>query len=245
MGELMKYALWLIAGSVVLGSTASAQEEVGTVDDSQATAAESDAAPAADAPKEEEEKRGPYYRKVQGWLWLEGFAGPSGYDPDAHGSLSLGSGTVNAPKVKGPEYGFAVGTPFGGGFFLGWFYRRANYDSYGLMKTGVEFQPTIRIPYVHVMFRVDLGFAKMVDGNPYGLTNVDNGGIVATGGVGIRIPIVRWISFVGSVDWSYVGISMRGDDPTSGGAPVSSWISGRQMTGTFGLTFQFIGVRKN
>ena len=240
MGELMKYALWLIAGSVVLGSTASAQEEVGTVDDSQATAAESDAAPAADAPKEEEEKRGPYYRKVQGWLWLEGFAGPSGYDPDAHGSLSLSGTSFNAPKVKGPEYGFSVGTPFGGGFFLGWFYRRANYDSYGLMKTGVEFQPTIRIPYVHVMFRVDLGYAKMVNGNAYEnqLTNVDNGGIVATGGVGIRIPIVRWISFVGSVDWSYIGISIRSDQGTA-------WVSGRQMTGTFGLTFQFIGVRKN
>jgi hypothetical protein len=243
----MRHAIWLIGGLLVLQSTASAQEEVGTVTDSEEAAAPATASastPPADQAKEEK-KRGPYYRKVQGWLWLEGFAGPSGYDPDAHGSLSLGSGTVNAPKVKGPEYGFAVGTPFGGGFFLGWFYRRANYDSYGLMKTGVEFQPTIRIPYVHVMFRVDLGFAKMVDGNPYGLTNVDNGGIVATGGVGIRIPIVRWISFVGSVDWSYVGISMRGDDPTSGGAPVSSWISGRQMTGTFGLTFQFIGVRKN
>jgi len=240
MGELMKYALWLIAGSVVLGSTASAQEEVGTVDDSQATAAESDAAPTADAPKEEEEKRGPYYRKVQGWLWLEAFAGPSGYDPDAHGSLSLSGTSFNAPKVKGPEYGFSVGTPFGGGFFLGWFYRRANYDGYGLMKTGVEFQPTIRIPYVHVMFRVDLGYAKMVNGNAYQnqLTNVDNGGIVATGGVGIRIPIVRWISFVGSVDWSYIGISIRSDQG-------SAWVSGRQVTGTFGLTFQFIGVRKN
>jgi hypothetical protein len=72
---------------------------------------------------------------------------------------------------------------------------------------------------------------------------VSNGGIVATGGVGIRIPIVRWISLVASVDWSYVGLSMRGDD--GGGDRVDSWISGRQMTGTFGLTFQFIGVRKN
>lgn len=239
MGERqMKHSIWLIGGLLVLQGTAFAQEDANTATEP-AAGEETTSAPPSDAPKDEKE-RGPYYRKVQGWLWLEGFAGPSGYDPDAHGSLSLGGGSFAAPKVKGPEYGFSVGTPFGGAFFLGWFYRRANYDGYGLMKTGVEFQPTIRIPYVHVMFRVDLGYAKMVNGTPYEaqLTNVKNGGIVATGGVGIRIPIVRWISLVGSVDWSYIGISIRSDQGTA-------WVSGRQVTGTFGLTFQFIGVRKN
>ncbi|MGB5695489.1 MAG: hypothetical protein WBM46_07560 [Polyangiales bacterium] len=234
----MKRTVSLIAALLMFGTTASAQDEAGAVAEPEATAE----APATAAPAPKEDKRGPYYKKVQGWLWLEGFAGPSSYDPDQFGSLSL-SNVPNAPRVKGPEGGFAVGTPFGGPFFLGWFYRRANYGDYGLMKTGVEFQPTIRIPYVHVMFRVDLGFAKMVNGNPYGLTNLSNGGIVATGGVGIRIPIVRWISFVGSVDWSFVGLSLKGDDPN--GNPFNSWILGRQVTGTFGLTFQFIGVRKN
>ncbi|MGD8606352.1 MAG: hypothetical protein PVH21_03590 [Myxococcales bacterium] len=238
----MKHAIWLVGALLVLQSRAFAQEEVSTgAESGQASGAEPASTPPSDPPKEED-KRGPYYRKVQGWLWLEAFAGPSGYDPDAHGSLNIGGSPANAPKVKGPEYGFSVGTPFGGAFFLGWFYRRANYDGYGLMKTGVEFQPTIRIPYVHVMFRVDLGYAKMVSGNPYGLTSLDNGGIVATGGVGLRIPIVRWISFVGSVDWSYIGIALKGDSSTGS---VNSWISGRQVTGTFGLTFQFIGVRKN
>jgi len=104
----------------------------------------------------------------------------------------------------------------------------------------VEFQPTIRIPYVHIMFRADLGYAKMINGNPYGITSFSSGGIVATGGVGIRVPIVRWISFVGSVDWSFVGLSIKGD---SGSTSINSWILGQQVTGTFGLTFQFIGVR--
>lgn len=232
----MRHAIWIIAGLLVFGNTASAQDEVGTVDEAEPEAA-------AEAPKKEEDERGPYYRKVQGWLWIEGFLGPSGYDPDNFGSLSI-SNVPNAPRIKGLEGGFAVGTAFGGPFFLGWFYRQANYDQYKLMKTGLEFQPTIRIPYVHIMFRVDLGFAKLLNGNPYGLTNVDNGGIVATGGVGIRIPLIRWMSLVGSVDWSFVGISLRGDDPNTG-ARFQSWILGRQMTGTFGLTFHFIGVRKN
>jgi hypothetical protein len=219
-----------------LSATALAQ------DDSATTEAPAEATP--EAAKEEEDDRGPYYKKVQGWLWIEGFAGPSGYDPDQFGSLTLSGGGQNAPKVKGPEGGFAVGTPFGGAFFLGWFYRQANYGDYGLMKTGLEFQPTIRIPYVHIMFRVDLGYAKMINGNPYGLTDLSNGGIVATGGVGIRVPIVRWISFVGSVDWSFVGLSLKGTDPDTNQS-FNSWVLGRQVTGTFGLTFQFIGVRKN
>ena len=231
----MKYMVLLIGVLLMFGGTASAQDEAGT-------GTEPVAAPESPAAAEpEEDKRGPYHRRVQGWLWLEGFAGPSSYDPDQFGSLTFGNGTgPNAPRVKGPEGGFAVGTPIGGGFFLGWFYRQANYGDYGLMKTGVEFQPTIRIPYVHIMFRADLGYAKMINGNPYGITSFSSGGIVATGGVGIRVPIVRWISFVGSVAWSFVGLSIKGD---SGSTSINSWILGQQVTGTFGLTFQFIGVR--
>ncbi|MGB5313611.1 MAG: hypothetical protein WBN38_16185 [Polyangiales bacterium] len=232
----MKYVAMISSAMMFLSATALAQ------DDSATTEAPAEATP--EAAKEEEDDRGPYYKKVQGWLWIEGFAGPSGYDPDQFGSLTLSGGGQNAPKVKGPEGGFAVGTPFGGAFFLGWFYRQANYGDYGLMKTGLEFQPTIRIPYVHIMFRVDLGYAKMINGNPYGLTDLSNGGIVATGGVGIRVPIVRWISFVGSVDWSFVGLSLKGTDPGTSQS-FNSWVLGRQVTGTFGLTFQFIGVRKN
>jgi len=234
----MKPLVILLSAILTFASTATAQEEPSS-DVPPKAAAEP---PAAATTEPEEDKRGPYYRKVQGWLWLEGFVGPSSYDPDQFGSLSVGTGP-NAPRVKGPEGGFAVGTPFGGGFFLGWFYRQANYGDYGLMKTGVDFQPTIRIPYVHVMFRADLGFAKMINGNPYGLTDLSNGGIVATGGVGIRVPIVRWISFVASVDWSFVGLSLKGTG--ADGDPFNSWVLGQQVTGTFGLTFQFIGVRRD
>ena len=240
----MKYVVFLIIGFLFIGTTAYAQDAADSAMGSTADATQAPDEPTPDTAKEDEKKRSPYYKKVKGWLWIEGFAGPSNYDPDRFGSLNFSSGGgPNAPRVKGPEGGFAVGTPFGGPFFLGWFYRQANYGNYGLMKTGLEFQPTIRIPYVHIMFRVDLGFAKMINGNPYGLTDLSNRGIVATGGVGIRVPIVRWISFVGSVDWSFVGLSLKGTEPGGTGQSFNSWVLGRQVTGTFGLTFQFIGVR--
>lgn len=231
----MKYFVLLISGFFFIGASASAQDVADPANEATA-----EAAPAPEAPKDEEEERSPYYKKVQGWLWIEGVVGPSSYDPDKFGSIG---NAPNAPRVRGPEGGFAVGTGFGGGFFLGWFYRQANYGEYKLMKTGVEFQPTIRIPYVHIIFRVDLGFARMKGGNPYGLTNMDNGGIVASGGFGLRVPLVRWMSLFGTVDWSFVGLSMRGDLP--GGTRANSWILGQQFGGNFGLTFHFLGVRKN
>lgn len=221
----MRHAVWMVAGLLVLGSTTSAQEEVGTVDG---------------APKEEHE-RGPYYRKVQGWLWLEAFAGPSSFDPDKFGSFDLAGTTPNAPRLRGPEYGFAIGTAFGGPFFLGWFYRQADYSDYKLLKTGLDMQANLRfVPYVHPIFRASIGYAKTFSGNPYGasLTNVDSGGVSFTGGLGVRIPIVRWISFATTFDWTFVALSLRGDEG-------NSWVSGQQFGATFALTFHFIGVRKN
>lgn len=237
----MKYVVFLVGALLMVGATASAQEEAGTEAEPEAAA---EPVPADQAPADppEEEKRSPYYKKVKGWLWIEGVAGPSSYDPDQF--RNLGFGTIpDAPKRRGPQWGFSLGTGFGGGFFLGWYYRQANYSEYKLLKTGLEFQPTIRIPYVHIMFRVDLGFARMFGGNPWGLANMNNSGVDTTFGVGLRVPIVRWMSFAANFDWSYIGLSMRGDDST--GARQQIWIGGQQLAGTFALTFHFIGVRKD
>jgi hypothetical protein len=238
----MKHLSCVFFALTLAAATASAQDEAASTEpaaDSPPPAPE-----AAPAPEPEEEKRSPYYKKVKGWLWLEGVAGISSYDPDQFGALSLGATTGGAPKLRGPQYGFSLGTGFGGGFFLGWYYRQANFSAYKLLKTGVEFQPTIRIPYVHIMFRVNIGLARMFDGNAWGLTGVNNGGLDTTFGVGLRIPVVRWMSIAASFDWSYIGLRMRGDPP-GGGARVDQWISGQMLAGTFALTFHFIGVRKD
>lgn len=237
----MKYTAIVMSASLLLGGTALAQENVETpAEVAPAAAPEPAPAPAASNPPEEK-KRGPYYKKVQGWLWLEGFAGPSSYDPDQFGSLDFGVTGENAPRLKGPEYGFAIGTAFGGPFFLGFFYRQANYSQYKLMKTGLDMQGNLRfIPYVHPIFRASIGYAKIFDGSPYtNLPDPDSAGVSFTGGVGVRIPIVRWMSFAATFDWTFVALALRGAD---GG---SSWISGQQFGATFALTFHFIGVRKN
>jgi hypothetical protein len=239
----MKYLVFLTSAVLLFSATAVAQEEAGAAAEPAAAseAAPAEAATADQAP--EEDDRSPYYKKVKGWLWIEGVVGISAYDPDQFGAFSVGgTNPGGAPKEKGPQWGFSLGTGFGGGFFLGWYYRQADYNTYKLLKTGLEFQPTIRIPYVHVMFRVDIGFAQIFSGNPWGITNFDSGGVDTTFGVGLRIPIVRWMSFAANFDWSYIGLSVRGDTPTG---RQDSWVSGQQMAGTFALTFHFIGVRKD
>jgi hypothetical protein len=227
----MRYIAITVVALLLWGARASAQEEVGTV---------VEPTPSSSAP-EPEQKRSAYYKKVRGWLWLEGVAGPSSYDPDQFGSLF--GNTPDAPKRKGPQYGFALGTGFGGGFFLGWYYRQANYTGYKIFKTGVEFQPTIRIPYVHIGFRAAFGLARIFDGNPWELAELANGGLDATFGVGLRIPIVRWVSIAATFDWSYIGLSVRGNDAS--GTRQQQWVGGQQLAGTFALTFHFIGVRKD
>ena len=238
----MKYFVCFVTGLLLSTASVSAQDDT-TMDAETVETAET-IAPTEPAPAPSdtsEEKRGAYYRKVQGWLWLEAFAGPSSYDPDKFGSLDFGGASDNAPRLKGPEYGFAIGTAFGGPFFLGFFYRQANYSQYKLMKTGLDMQGNLRfIPYVHPIFRASIGYAKIFGGTPYaGLPDPDSAGVSFTGGVGVRIPIVRWMSFAATFDWTFVALALRG---ASGG---SSWISGQQFGATFALSFHFIGVRKN
>lgn len=237
----MKYVAVISSALMLLSAPALAQDDEAATEAPAEVSPEPATSEPEEAPKDEEDERGPYYKKVQGWLWLEAFAGPSSYDPDQFGKLG---GSANAPRLKGPEAGFAVGTAFGGPFFLGFFYRQANYDAYKLMKTGLDMQGNLRfIPYVHPIFRASIGFARTLDGNPYGLTNSDSAGVSFTGGLGVRIPIVRWISFATTFDWTFVAMVMRGDDGS--GTEVSEWISGQQFGATFALTFHFIGVRKN
>lgn len=237
---LERKALSLLGALLLISSGASAQEEVGT-----GTGAEvAEPAPAQQAPADDssEEKRTLYYKKVQGLLWIEAFVGPTTYDPDQFGSVSI-EGTTDAPKLNGPEWGLAVLLGFGGSG-IGAFYRQANFGQYQLMKVGLEVQGIFTYaPYVHPMIRLDIGYARTFGGNPYNLPNTDSDGLVATFGLGVRVPIIRWMSFAATFDWSFVGLVLRGRAPD--GSDFASSVLGQQLGATFALTFHFFGVRKN
>jgi len=238
----MKYAALFATLVLALPSLVLAQDTVDATSETP-TAVEQTA---QEQPTEAKKKKGPYYKKVQGLLWLEGLVGFTSFDPDKFGGISLTGGTgQDAPKVTGPEWGFAVGVGLGG-FYLGGVYRQAHYDAYNLAKIGLDIQGILRfIPYVHPMFRADLFYAKIFNGSPYtDLTNVKTNGGGATLGAGVMIPIVRYLSFTATFDWSWMGFALSGD-PVGGGGRINEGIAGQQLGVTLALTIHLIGVRAN
>jgi len=255
--QSMRYAVLFAAVALALPAVVLAQDPVDATSEAPtaveqaaeaqpAEAQPAEAQPAEAQPAEEKKKKGPYYKKVQGLLWLEGLVGFTSFDPDKFGGISLTGGTgEDAPKVTGPEFGFAIGVGLGG-FYLGGFYRQANYDAYKLAKVGLDIQGILRfIPYVHPMFRADLFYATMFSGSPYAsLTNVNTNGGGVTLGAGVMIPIVRYLSFTATFDWSWMGFALGGD-PVDGGNRINEGIAGQQLGVTFALTIHLIGVRAN
>jgi len=196
-----------------------------------------------DQQKTEDESTSAYSKKVQGKMWVEAFVGPSSYDPDRFGAGNPFFDLVGfeIPKVKGPEFGAALGGALANQVvFLGAAYRQANYEigegrgSYKLMKVGADAQFVFTfVPYVHPLIRIDVGYARLFGGN-LSANDAKNNGLYFTLGFGVRVPIVRWVSFVATFDWSRVTIYPKG------GAGFS--LEGSQLGGTFGLTLHFIGV---
>jgi len=257
----MKWIVIMAAALLLLGSvkTAQAQSESSPAEEEwpSAVETESSAAPqqeewpsAVETEAEAEDEGKPknekwaelYSKKVQGGLWVEAFAGPSSYDPDRFKNelLQFFGPTLDLPTLKGPEFGVAFGGALADdSFFLGAFYRQANYDTFKLMKTGMDMQILIRTPYVHPLVRIALGYSKWFGSN-FSDSGLRSNGFVGTVGGGVRVPIIRWISFLATFDWS--GISMIFKSSTGGSGSVV--LGGRQFTGTFALTFHPVAAKK-
>jgi len=195
---------------------------------------------AVEEEEDEEEKMSLYHNKVLGKLRIEVFVGPSRYKPGAF-AIDETSFAQTVGSVKGPEFGVSIlgQTSAEGASSLGAVYRQASYDGFKLRKAGLALQGAIRTPYVHPMMRVDVGYAGIFDGSIFGGTveNSPKHGFYTTFGFGIRVPIIRWLSFAGTFDWSLISLF--------GGGEGSGIAIGSQIGGTFALTVHLIGVDKN
>lgn len=253
---------WMVCAFITIGvasfATSSAKTQTPSSEDPTPASPTAEEVPPAfsieypeSTKKKKEKKRKPepeetdvYSRYVQGKLWLEGFVGPSSYDPDRFGAGNAFFELVgvNIPRVKGPEFGAAFGGAVADIFFIGASYRQANLEigeglgGYNLMKVGLDMQFVFSfVPYVHPLVRLGLGYARLFGGNFSG-SDVKNNGFYYTIGAGIRVPIIRWLSFVATFDWSKPTIYPKGGEGFS--------FDGSQLTGTFGLTLHFLGVKK-
>jgi len=67
------------------------------------------------------------------------------------------------------------------------------------------------------------------------LTNVKSHGGGASIGVGLRIPLVKWLSIAADFDYSIIGLVFQGN-VTGTGARVTAGTAGTAIAGTFALT---------
>jgi len=90
----MKYAVLLSNVVLALPSLVLAQDTVeATLEAPTAVERPAVEQPVEAQPVEQKKKRGPYYKKVQGLLWLEGLVGFTSFDPDKFGGISTDTGT--------------------------------------------------------------------------------------------------------------------------------------------------------
>ena len=194
-----------------------------------------------------------YRKKVGGIFFIEATAGPTRYNAtkladNIAGKLNLPPGVEElAPKIKvsGPEFGGALGFKLGA-FTLGARMRVADYDRFKLKTAGLDMNFLIRTPYVHPYIRLGLNYnwlggnkealLPIIAGVSYSGLKVNGGGV--TIGLGVRVPIIKYISFAAGVDVSVVAIYVRGSGTIFGVTDsYKAGALGIQTSGSFALTF--------
>ena len=163
-----------------------------------------------------------YRKKVGGVFFIEATAGPTKYNANrlANNIPVPGELASEIPQIKlsGPEYGGAAGFRMGI-FTLGARMRVADYDAFKLKTVGLDMNFLIRVPYVHPYIRLGLNYnwlsgdkAALLPQDPrLSYSGLKANGAGATLGLGIRIPIIKYLSIAAGVDVSMVGLYIRGD----------------------------------
>ncbi len=192
--------------------------------------AETSTEPMQEAPaaEEKDEGSGIYEKKVKGLLWIEATAGPSAYKPTSFKSISLGTTPILQGKASGPEFGFAGGFNLSG-FMLGVRFKKASYTGLKLLTVGLDMGTMFTsVPYVHPFIKFALNY-NGIRNSPG--TKGDGGGVLL--GLGVRVPVIKWISIAISFDYTVIGMYVR----SSVGAGTKEGVAGNQLAGTFALTF--------
>ena len=149
--------------------------------------------------------------------------------------------------VSGPEFGAALRFRAGSST-IGARFKRADYEPFDLTSIGLDLGFLVRaVPYVHPSIRLGFNYYTTTGGlvlpGLQGLvSNVRSHGGGTTLGVGLRIPIIRWISIAADFDYSIIGLVFRGDVNLAGTSQsITAGTAGTAIAGTFALTFHLGG----
>ena len=238
---MKRFALVLGAFSILTAS-ASAQTLPGTfsVEQNGVSLAGSSQEVVEDTP----EKTKAYDKRVGGKVWLEATAGPSRFNATQFRTLDFIPAGVQAliPRVvvRGPEFGAALRFR-AGSTTIGARYKRADYEPFDMTSIGLDLGFLIRaVPYVHPSIRLGFNYytttgGLVLPGFESLVSNVRSNGGGASIGVGLRIPIVKWVSIAAGFDYSIIGLVFRGNETVTGGS-FTAGTAGTAIAGTFALT---------
>ena len=189
-----------------------------------------------------------YRKRVGGILWLEGTAGPTRYKPTSLANeLPLPEGAAEMiPDItlNGPEFGGAIGLR-AGIFTIGARFKSADYDIFKLKTAALDMGFLIRVPYVHPYIRLAFNYnwlkgdmaslLPVLPGVTYDGLKGNGGG--ATVGLGIRIPVIKYLSISAGVDVSAIALYIRGNAIVAGMTEKQKGGAiGLQTSGIFALT---------
>jgi hypothetical protein len=190
-----------------------------------------------------------YCKVVKGMLWIEGTIGPAKFNATKFRTLNLledfGGNLSPSVVVKGPEFGAAIGAQFDI-FSIGARFKYANFDPFDLMTVGLDFGFLMKmVPFVHPYARFGLYYATTRNGTVIPVLDqllddpkTQGGG--ASLGVGVRVPVIKWMSIAIGVDYTFIGLYVKGDviNPAPGDdEEFANGTIGGEVSGTFALTF--------
>jgi hypothetical protein len=190
------------------------------------------------------EKTKAYDKRVGGKVWLEATAGPSRFNATQFRTLDFIPAGVQAliPRVvvNGPEFGAALRFR-AGSTTIGARYKRADYAPFDLTTIGLDLGFLIRaVPYVHPSIRLGFNYytttgGLVLPGFESLVSNVRSNGGGASIGLGLRIPLVKWVSIAAGLDYSIIGLVFQGTENVTG-SNFTAGTAGTAIAGTFALT---------
>lgn len=238
----MKHLAWIVGLTSLVAAGSSAQTMQTSISGDESGVGISP----LQGPEDREESK-VYDKRVGGLVWLEATAGPSRFDVTRFRNLNLVPDAVAAQVpsvvVSGPQFGGSLKLR-AGSVVVGGNFQLADYEPFDLITAGLGFEFLIRaVPYVQPTIRLGLNYNTTrgglaipeVPGGPDldALTNVRTNGGGASIGLGLRIPIVKWVSLAADFDYSIIGLSVRGN---VAGESFTGGTAGTAIAGTFALT---------
>lgn len=244
----MKHLACVLGVTLLMASGATAQEAPTTISGGEDGV---ELTPPEPADQPSDEKSSVYDKRVGGLVWLEAMAGPSRWDVTHFRGLDFIppeiASQIPSLVVKGPEFGAALKFRTGS-MTVGGHFKQANYEPFDLITVGLDFGFLIRaVPYVHPTIKLGLNYyttkgGLALPGFENALTDVRTDGGGASIGLGLRIPIVKWVSVAADFDYSLIGLAVRGTETLSGTQQsFTGGTAGTAIAGTFALTIHLGG----